>query len=599
MVVGLLIWIVSVVLFMLLLYMCYKISYKLGIKKALYRTTYILLCVILAFVLSPLINNELFKFDLSKLNIVLHYKDNSFTTLIDYIEEVIAHSDFLNDLYTYFPSLKNLFMDFPQVLLIPLTYVLLFIVFIILFFPLYLYLSYKRKRRILYERKDNKTHRVWAGILGCVQCVFVVSLLFSPINGISRIYQNSINNTLDDEYGSLCDEHDLLKKYSLYCDILEGYNSTIFANIGGNKSVSNYVFDSLTRISYDDGYTSLSKESSLIIKSGIVLNQSGLLDSLGESDDSLPLDFITKNQLSDEDIDIIVGTLSNSKYSESILVELERLLPNTINELMKFILSDEEFDVHYSINKDDIIKEIKIVLKMLTLLSNSTMINDIMELREIIINYSDNFPENRKDDITTMKFMLDIANSVDLDEVEAFGEYLFESRTFNKMIPYILDRYLKDYGLNFVGTDGDALDLFYNAIDFFKVLKKYQPYDFFELVLSLNEEEEILFSEIFEYLIVYPETRGLIKQMLIEIFRDVGTYYPSEILSVENWHKEIPVIKKICILARDAKYGKEISFSSVLDILSYDNSELVDIMWSVFKENASFFLKEIIVSLAK
>jgi len=598
--VNFLIWIISFCVFILLLYISYKISYKLGIKKALYRTTYILFCVISAFVLAQFINNELFKMDLSKFNIVLRYKDNSYTTLIDYIEEVIAHSNFFNDLYKYFPSLKNLLMDFPQILLIPVTYVLLFIVFLIVWLPLYLYLSYRRKRRILYNREDKKSHRIWAGVLGCIQCVFVVSVLFSPLNGISRIYQNSINGTLDDEYGSLCDEHEALKKYDNYCDVLEAYSSTIFANIGGNDSVSNYVFDSLTRISYDDGYTSLSKEASLIIKSGIVLNQSGLLNSAGSSSDSIPLDIIVENALDDEDIDIIVDTLSNSKYSESALMELERMLPNTLNNLMKTILDDPEFNIQYSINKDDIINETKIVLKTLTMLSNSNILNEIIALRDKVVYYAEEFPENRKTDITMMAFLLDIVNSIDIDEFESLGEYLFESKIFNNMLPYIVDRYLKDYGVNFLGTNGDVLDQFYNLIDVMKLIKKYQPHDFFELILSFNEEEEVLLAEIIDYVINSPDTRGLVKYLLTEIFRDMDVNYStSDILSIKDWKKEMDVIKDVCSLVLKLRAGGNISLSDIRELLSHKESELVSIMKTFAVNNLEFLIEELIVSLAK
>ena len=211
-----LIWIISFLILSLILYIGYKVSYKLGIKKALYRTTYILLSVIFAFVLAPVVTNNLFKMDLSDLGITIYYQDKSFFTVVDFIEEVIAHSDFLNDLYKYFPSLKDLLMDFPLLLVAPVTYVLLFLIFLLLLLPLYLYLSYKRKRRILYEREDKKSHRVWSGILGCVQCVFIISVVLSPLNGISRIYRNATSNTIGNKSASLCDQHEALKKYKIY-----------------------------------------------------------------------------------------------------------------------------------------------------------------------------------------------------------------------------------------------------------------------------------------------------------------------------------------------------------------------------------------------
>jgi DNA gyrase subunit A len=43
-------------------------------------------------------------------------------------------------------------MDFPQVIFIPFTYVICFLLISLLLLPLYLYLSYKRKRRVLYDK---------------------------------------------------------------------------------------------------------------------------------------------------------------------------------------------------------------------------------------------------------------------------------------------------------------------------------------------------------------------------------------------------------------------------------------------------------------
>ena len=331
---SVLVWIISFFVLALILLLAYKFSYKLGIKKALYRTTYILICVIFSFILAPIVNEFLVEYDLSKINVTLSYNEKTVTTIIDYIEEIIAHSKFLNDLYVYFPSLKDLFMDFPQILLVPITYVFLFIIFLIILLPLYLYLSYRRKRRILYDRGDGVHHRAWAGVLGCVQCVFIISVLLSPLNGIGRIYKNATNDTLKDNESSLCQEVSALNKYNKYCNIVELYNSTIFSTIGGNDSVSDYIFDSLTRISYGDGYTSFSDEASMIIKSGIVLNQSKLLDVVLNGSKAIPMDVVLKNTLSDSDIDIIVDTLSNSKYSEEILSELEQVSINTLNNAL-------------------------------------------------------------------------------------------------------------------------------------------------------------------------------------------------------------------------------------------------------------------------
>ena len=88
----------------------------------------------------------------------------------------------------------------------------------------------------------------------------------------------------------------MVEEYKVYCDILNLYDSTVFATIGDNKTLSDYTFDSLTRIQYDGGYTTLSQEASLIIKSSIVLNQSGLIDVISSGIDTIPMPLLMKNE---------------------------------------------------------------------------------------------------------------------------------------------------------------------------------------------------------------------------------------------------------------------------------------------------------------
>lgn len=596
-----LIWIISFLILSCLMFVAYKVSYKLGIKKALYRTTYILLSVIFAFVLAPFVNDLVFDMDLRDIGIMLKYKNNEFYTLIDYIEEVIVHSNFLNDLYVYFPSLKDMLMDFPQILLVPLIYVFLFIAFLIVWFPLYLYLSYKRKRRILYEREDNKRHRIWAGILGCVQVVFLVSATLSPLNGLSRIYRNATKDTLSKEYDSLCDEHDALTKYKQYCDIIEVYNSTVFATIGGNKSISNHIFDSLTRMSYDGGYTSLSDEASMIVKSGIVLNQSGLIESISSNSDTLSLDTMIEGKLSEEDIDVIVETLSESKYSENVLRELENLVNNTLNGLMKDLLGNADFDVSYVQDKDEMINEIKLGLKTINLLANSTLISDLVKVIEKIIYFANVHPNNRKTDIVVMEFFNDVTSSINLKELEQFGDYMFDSRIFENVMPYLLDELLGPFGFRFIKNQGDIKTLFHKALEFFGLIDKYHPYDFFEFLRYVSDEELMAMADIVDYICKTPEIKGLLICLLNEIFRQTNIeYFPHDFLEVKNWRKEAYVLRDFCIVIEKAVRHNVVDTDGIIRLLKkYKDSEMISIMKNIAVSNINFFAREIILAIGK
>lgn len=589
-----LVWIVSFLAFAIILYFCYRISYKLGIKKALYRTTYILLSIIFAFAIAPVVTNQLINLDLTEFNVVFTYKDKTCTTVIDYIEEVIAHSEFLNDLYYYFPSLKQLFMDFPQVLIAPVIYVGLFLLFMIIWLPLYLYLSYKRKRRVLYEREDNKKHRVWAGILGMVQMIFVTSVILTPVNGINRIYQNSIQNTLNEEYESLCDGNEFLGQHKEYCDALELYDSSVLASLGSNKSLNNYIFDSLTKVSYNGGKTTLSQEASLIIKSSIVLSQSGLLDVISDNEESIPMKLLLSGNFEDGDIQIIIDTLSNSKYSEGLLLEVEELAYNTLNDLLRDITGNDTVSLNVNMTREEAIEEIKIVLKILPILASTTLVEDIIEVKDKIEYFVHEVPENKKDDRVVFAFLTDVFEDVDIENLELVCEYLLESKLVNSILPSILDSALGSIGFNFTATEGDILDQVYNFIDLGKLLVKYKPIDFFDFIQSLNDEEMMIVADIINYVCSSPDSRGVIKLLFGELFRNFDYYPLTEILNISDWTKEIYVARDICAIVEGILYEDYVDKDLIIKVWKNKDSELAEAGRLLLKNNSNYLIKEII-----
>lgn len=580
------VWCLSFLVFFLVLYISYKVSYRLGIKKALYRTTYILLSVIFAFVLTPTLNRKLFNYDLRQFDIILTYGGNEFYTLIDYIEEVIAHSKILNDIYAYVPSLKDLFMDFPEVVLAPITYVILFFIFLIIWLPLYLYLSYKRKRRVLYDREDNKTHRVWAGLLGCVQCIFILSTVLTPVNGFNRIYQESTSETLDSEYNSICEENEVLSRYSKICDIISVYDASVLADLGGKGGFNNYVFDSLTRISYDGKYTNISKEASLMIKGTIVLDQSGLLDILYGDTEIIPTSLIVNNTLSDEDIDVIANTLSESKYSEDVLIELGDLVTNTLNSLLSEIFNYHGLTLDYSMGREKVVDEIKVILRAIKMLSGTDLLDQILTVKDKIIYFVENVPEYKINEFIVFDFILDLVNETDLDELEVFVEYLFESSTFNKVLPYILDSVFYKAGFRFVATDGDVLDQFYNFMDFGRIVKKYQINDPLKLVASLEDEDAILAAEVMQYMANCDETKGFIDFIFGEAFRDFEYYSLNELYDIPNWSNEAFLIRDFCSIMYDiVRRTGNIDYAKIRSLLENDESPFVQMLIKFFRTN--------------
>lgn len=587
----LVIWGFSFLVFLLTLFIAYKVSYKLGIKKALYRTTYILLSIMFAFILAPLFNNHFFNLNLKDLNIEFKYRGNSYFTLVDYIEEVIVHSEFLNDIYKYFPSLKDLFMDFPEVILAPVTYVLLFIVFIILWMPLYLYLSYKRKRRILYDRPIKKSHRVWAGIIGCVQWFFLISILLTPVNGFNRIYHAAIEENLDDGYTTLCNEIDSLSKYSKYCDLIELYDSTILATIGGKDSLNSYVFDSLTRIYYDGGYTNISKETSLIMKSSILLDQSGLFEELIMSGGAVDETWILNNNLDLDDINIIVDTLSQSKYSKNVLKELGDVSINALNDLLTKFLESEDFKINVELSNKEFIDEIKIVLKIIELLKNTDILTQIMNVKNLVMDFIENTHDFDVDDVVVFDFITELVNCVDLDSLVLFIETLFESKIFNDAIPYLINKFLGEFGFDFINYKGNMLETFKYFVDFGRLVKKYQPYGFFDLMASFNDDELVYFAYLFESVLKQDETKGFMDFVFGSAFVDFEFYSVQDIYAIKDFKKEVFIFRDFCEVMHGYRVSGEFDFKVIYDLFKNSDSELCKIILNIIEGNLSEFIK--------
>ena len=64
-----------------------------------------------------------------------------------------------------------------------------------------------------------------------------------------------------------------------------------------------------------------------------------------QSSHTIPLSAMVENELSDEDIDILLETLSKSEYSDELLKELENLTMNTLKDLLGSLLNYDDFEL--------------------------------------------------------------------------------------------------------------------------------------------------------------------------------------------------------------------------------------------------------------
>ena len=572
-----LIFTISLLLMGFICFIGYKLGQKKGIKKSLYTITYRSFCVIFSFIVAPYVNEFILNYDLYKLKRPIKHEDMYFYRVIDFVEEVIVHNEVLNDIYNFVPSLKNLLMDFPQILTVPFVYVITFIAISLLLFPLYAYLSYKRKRRTLYEKSYNNKPNVWAGVINSIQVVFLVSIILTPINGLSRIYKDSSKNLISDE-SNICLQNKYLEKYDSACKIIEGYNSSIFALIGNNP-INEYVYESLTRISYDDNTTSLNKEVVSIARAGLVLNKLGLLDAINVDgfEDVKTLNF---KGLTTEDIDVVVEAFETSLYTKDVVLEVHEWCKLYLDWLIEDFIG-ERLDIKYEYG--DVVGELKIVLNTIKyILDNKHILDNINAVYEVISDYNLR-PKDTKTVDTSIKLFFDIVYAIDVDFLINLHEGLKSSKIFNDIVPQIIDHLLLSADIHITSAyDPSEFNIAVNyALNIAKIIQNHRYiYDVVYLISELTTTEVHYLADVVEYLSSTKTMKHLIPDLIKYGIKDsqIEMDLPVDVVyNIKEWDRELELVQLIMEFIYEYIEEDDIDYSLAWHILTnYDDTILFE-----------------------
>ena len=143
--------------------------------------------------------------------------------------------------------------------------------------------------------------------------------------------------------------------------------------------------------------------------------------------------------------------------------------------------------------------------------------------------------------------------------------------------------------------------MFYSAVDFGRLIKKYHPKTFQDLIKKINDEEMIILGDIFNYLSYSPEMRGFVEFLLTQIFRDFdGGYASIEFFAVNDWTNEVYVLRDILIIVDDIiEETGEIKTDLIIKLWNNKESKLAEAMRVTLKRNTNFLIKELVKSLDK
>ena len=573
----------SLIIFLLIFLISYKVGKKRGIKKALYRITYRCICVILSFLIAPYLTDYILNFDLYPHGLAIHYQGLNFYRIIDFIEEVIVHSEILNDIYFLLPNLKSLLIDFPHVVFIPFAYLLAFALFSLLLLPLYFYLAYRRKKRTLYDVSYKNGGKIAAGILTGINVIVLISILLTPVNGLVRIYSDAKVGQINyDE--NICEQSEYLEKYEFTCLLLEGYDSTVFSFIGKNP-VNKYIYDSLTRVEYGGNNTNFSNEIVSIAQAGIILNKTGLLNAINSGvEDFGDIDMLDFNGLTSNDVDTIISAFENSLYTREVLLDVYDWSGTYLNFLLK-----EELDVDVGLNLtyDELINELRIILSAINLiLNNDAYIENFNTIYKMIDDFSKLHEDIRDDDDYRIVLFLNAVYHLDLEALRTIYNYLSQSKVYRLVVPNLLDTLLStlDTHVNMSANPDEMDRVIRLCFDLFQVIKNHEyTYNILTLISELSDEEVSVIASVATY-ISQTETMNTFFYDIVSYA--IGTLHlkfdiPTELLlKIRDWYTELKLARLVVGIVDKAVSYEIVDYAAIWEgLTTYQNTVIFNYAW--------------------
>ena len=552
-----------------------------GTYKVLRRLSYVLLFVLLSWIFIDNITAFVLDFNIPV---------NDMGTVREMLVELIESNEDVNKFLGYAPELKSLVIDHPEIILSPILFIVLVLIVLPLSFPIYwIYLliwnlvaKYVFKRQ-KYEKNENgeilrnekgkkikverKKKRLLGGLVYGVQGIFIICTVLLPVNFVNRIYNKAKDSAELEEGETLCSSIEFAEVNSDICKYLDIYNETIFAKLGGEKSLDKVVNDSLTTVKIKGNKVSLENELSNVAVSAVFLNESGLIKLLmdGINLDTLDLSIIDFEKINDA-LDVLFNSYTLQKLSEAgVNYVLNEVLDDKLVEVLKDddIVSKLEYEDYKQIR--DELKNVVNVIKY--------AVDE--EMDKAIINNKDN--------------VVGIANNVDEEDVENLINKLLSLRIVSNAMPSVLKAYAEEYGVNAPENmtselNNEIASNFGNAVKFIQTLEANSMED-----ITNGNVVDNLSTLLFENGVLKANSKDSLATLLHDfnssyLFKDLVPTLANKMLedkdykidarvlkyvdSKEAWLKELTVLEKGFDIYEDYNDSETIYYDKVTGLLN-------------------------------
>ena len=267
--IGLIVTIVSYVLFFLIILISFISGYKRGAKKTIVNFVISLTMIIIAFLATPPISNAI-------LNITVNAGGTP-KPLSQIIVDYLSNISFVKTILDTSPSAISLIENLPVMVVNIAVFSILFLIM-----RLISYIIYKIIQAICFKKKDkikstSKKDKLFGGALGLVKAFVFIFLGLAPVTALAGFYNDLstetksayssssiaevVNTSEQTNQGGLKTSQEILESAPpALTEGINAYNNSILGKVGSLFGLNDFVFDELIKIDIDNESIYLRKD---------------------------------------------------------------------------------------------------------------------------------------------------------------------------------------------------------------------------------------------------------------------------------------------------------------------------------------------------
>lgn len=636
--VGEIVGIVLTVLAIFIIVLSILVGIKRGMKKSLFRLGWLFVTALILWFVTPPISNLLNTIDLTSLNLDImgpvHRLSDIGVNILNQVVQGVGDAELANILSSS-TALNSFAENLPTLLINIVLFVILFFVTKYLLWPIYALISSKifdkdKRARKQYEKRlkelkkkgmpitnadlknapqKKNNYRLVGGIFGAITGLLVCAVAFSPIVGVSSIYNTVYSEVMTTtETGEEVPLLSTIEGGEEVNSILSSYESSASSKIlryTGMEFMSNVIFSNMAVMEVNNEKIKLTDEVDAAVSA---FNQANAIAKVTDKE----MQDVTKQDVTDV-ITSVKEIFFDIENSNLIYIIGDEILPQIID---LYVINNENFVLEF--NGVDCAQLIKDAYRESTKdspLTMSSIQSQVNAAADIILLFNNNnivVPLIRGEVSTTEEVLSLICNNIinPSDFSNNLVDSMYEINILENEYPQLLDGLVESLYQNFEISGyqsneaamtsnvlkGNLKTILSNAVTFLKYYENSTDLDFGDenttrlalesLGRTIDSAKSALLSDSsYEGLVGFLKTQ--INDFTAE-FGDLGGVVDN-LDKVVSWENELRSLAPLYGAVIDLNNDEAFSFEAVLDG-TYSLGGLGDALNTTVNSNNSVFI---------